>query len=310
MSRETLKERHSTHLYFLMVNNMDYLKLGANLDAIRKARGFTQDRLAKAINTNPSTVNHHLKTGRMSLESLVTYAEQLGCDTSVLLDGCTDMTQFTLEDDLSERYPWNLAAAIIGSTEQNDLYGVYVPGLLESLETLTEREQKVLMLRFRHGLTLEQTARQMGLVSRERIRQVEQKAMRKLRHPSRCKLWRLSSDSLIAKAWDMMAEASSIKLENINLSARLNALCEKYNEDPCRKPEKQKEPQKDVDIEDLELSVRSYNCLRRAGVKTISDMQGWTMNDLMKVRNLGRKSLDEIVTKLNERGIVVPLEEG
>jgi DNA-directed RNA polymerase subunit alpha len=56
-------------------------------------------------------------------------------------------------------------------------------------------------------------------------------------------------------------------------------------------------------IEDLDLSVRSYNCLKRAGINTISELTDRTEADMMKVRNLGRKSLDEIQEKLTDLGL-------
>ncbi|WP_275493869.1 DNA-directed RNA polymerase subunit alpha C-terminal domain-containing protein, partial [Oenococcus oeni] len=55
-------------------------------------------------------------------------------------------------------------------------------------------------------------------------------------------------------------------------------------------------------IEELELSVRSFNCLKRAGINTIEDLTDKTMHDMGEVRNLGRKSLEEIIQKLAERG--------
>ena len=55
-------------------------------------------------------------------------------------------------------------------------------------------------------------------------------------------------------------------------------------------------------IEDLDLSVRSYNCLKRAGINTVEDLIGTSDDDMMKVRNLGRKSLDEVVAKLASLG--------
>ncbi|EJN99729.1 DNA-directed RNA polymerase subunit alpha [Oenococcus oeni] len=55
-------------------------------------------------------------------------------------------------------------------------------------------------------------------------------------------------------------------------------------------------------IEDLELSVRSFNCLKRAGINTIEDLTDKTLHDMGEVRNLGRKSLEEIIQKLAERG--------
>ena len=63
-------------------------------------------------------------------------------------------------------------------------------------------------------------------------------------------------------------------------------------------------------IDELELSVRSYNCLKRAGINTVEDLCAKTMDDLMKVRNMGRKSLDEILNKLGKYGIVPVFQGG
>ena len=56
-------------------------------------------------------------------------------------------------------------------------------------------------------------------------------------------------------------------------------------------------------IEDLDLSVRSYNCLKRAGINTVEELCNRTSEDMMKVRNLGRKSLEEVLAKLKELGL-------
>jgi DNA-directed RNA polymerase subunit alpha len=53
-------------------------------------------------------------------------------------------------------------------------------------------------------------------------------------------------------------------------------------------------------IEDLDLSVRSYNCLKRANINTVEDLVSKSEEDMMKVRNLGRKSLEEVKKKLQE----------
>ena len=58
-----------------------------------------------------------------------------------------------------------------------------------------------------------------------------------------------------------------------------------------------------MSIEDLELSVRSSNCLRRAGINTVEELCNKTSDDMMKVRNLGKKSLDEVLLKLKEMGL-------
>ena len=59
----------------------------------------------------------------------------------------------------------------------------------------------------------------------------------------------------------------------------------------------------DRTIEELDLSVRSYNCLKRAGINTVQELINKTPEDMMKVRNLGRKSLDEVLAKLKELGL-------
>ncbi len=53
-----------------------------------------------------------------------------------------------------------------------------------------------------------------------------------------------------------------------------------------------------MNIDELELSVRSYNCLKRAGINTVEELCSRTSEDMMKVRNLGRKSLEEVLAKL------------
>ena len=58
-----------------------------------------------------------------------------------------------------------------------------------------------------------------------------------------------------------------------------------------------------MNIDELELSVRSYNCLKRAGINTVEELTNRTPDDMMKVRNLGRKSLEEVLGKLKELGL-------
>ena len=55
-------------------------------------------------------------------------------------------------------------------------------------------------------------------------------------------------------------------------------------------------------IDDLDLSVRSYNCLKRAGINTVQDLIQKSEDDMLKVRNLGKKSLDEVMKKIHELG--------
>ena len=69
------------------------------------------------------------------------------------------------------------------------------------------------------------------------------------------------------------------------------------------KEEDEKEKVLEMSIDELELSVRSYNCLKRAGINTVEELTNKTSEDMMKVRNLGRKSLEEVLAKLKELGL-------
>lgn len=75
------------------------------------------------------------------------------------------------------------------------------------------------------------------------------------------------------------------------------------------KEEDQKEKVLEMTIEELDLSVRSYNCLKRAGINTVQELTHKTEEDMMKVRNLGRKSLEEVQEKLGELGLGLRKEE-
>lgn len=76
------------------------------------------------------------------------------------------------------------------------------------------------------------------------------------------------------------------------------------------KEESKKEKVLEMTIEELDLSVRSYNCLKRAGINTVQDLTTRSEDDMMKVRNLGRKSLEEVIKKLENLGfLLAPAEE-
>ena len=71
----------------------------------------------------------------------------------------------------------------------------------------------------------------------------------------------------------------------------------------------EKEKVLEMNIDELELSVRSYNCLKRAGINTVEELCNRTSEDMMKVRNLGRKSLEEVLAKLKELGLELTQSE-
>ncbi len=75
------------------------------------------------------------------------------------------------------------------------------------------------------------------------------------------------------------------------------------------KSEAQRDKVLEMTIEELDLSVRSFNCLKRAGINTVEDLISRTEDDMMKVRNLGRKSLEEVINKLSAMGLALASEE-
>lgn len=97
------------------------------------------------------------------------------------------------------------------------------------------------------------------------------------------------------------AISSSAKILNDHLKLFIG-LTEKISDEVTmvEKEEEQKDKVLEMTIEELDLSVRSYNCLKRAGINTVEELIQRTEEDMMKVRNLGKKSLEEVVTKLAE----------
>ena len=75
------------------------------------------------------------------------------------------------------------------------------------------------------------------------------------------------------------------------------------------RPEVKKEKVLEMTIEELDLSVRSFNCLKRAGIDTVEDLINRTEEDMIKVRNLGRKSLEEVIQKLTSLGLALKKDE-
>ena len=70
-----------------------------------------------------------------------------------------------------------------------------------------------------------------------------------------------------------------------------------------------KEKVLEMTIEELDLSVRSFNCLKRAGIDTVEDLVNKTQDDMIKVRNLGKKSLEEVIQKLESLGLGLKADE-
>lgn len=96
--------------------------------------------------------------------------------------------------------------------------------------------------------------------------------------------------------------AAKVLSEHLSLFIDLSEIADK-TEIMVEKEESEKEKVLEMNIDELELSVRSFNCLKRAGINTVEELTNKTSEDMMKVRNLGRKSLEEVLAKLKELGL-------
>ncbi|MFI3210130.1 MAG: DNA-directed RNA polymerase subunit alpha [Peptostreptococcaceae bacterium] len=96
--------------------------------------------------------------------------------------------------------------------------------------------------------------------------------------------------------------ASKVLVEHLSLFIDLTEHVNNI-EVMVEKEEDQKEKVLEMSIDELDLSVRSYNCLKRAGINTVEELANKSEDDMMKVRNLGKKSLEEVIQKLEELGL-------
>ena len=105
----------------------------------------------------------------------------------------------------------------------------------------------------------------------------------------------LAPDEAVSLAAKVLSEHLNLFIDLSENGSNAVVMVEKENDE--------KEKVLEMSIDELELSVRSYNCLKRAGINTVEELTNKTPDDMMKVRNLGRKSLEEVLAKLKELGL-------
>ena len=229
-------------------------------------------------------------------------------------DACEDVVkrltgQYGTDISGNYEYPRNLMFAI--GFDPVEMMKYPTDGIDYVLSTLTEREQKVIQLRFVDGLSLKDTGKAFN-VTQERIRQVEAKALRKLRHPSRVNIIKEGLTAVKAKeeakgrlvraTEELNVEIEKVRketklLQEIMATGRPTAEAEAVIREHCKNW--------NVGIENMDLSVRAYNCLKRAGFNKVCDLAGMTREKFTKIRNFGRKSMEEVIEKLKLWGIEV-----
>ena len=199
-------------------------------------------------------------------------------------------------------------------------------GLQKALEELTEREKYVIERIY--GLNEGKTPTTFKNVGSEigatgtRTSQIMAKALRKLRNPSRVRkngiTFKLEGDEYLTDKEKQQIEEIKkiIQLQNGDLHENLGKLKEIQEQLRTRTmkktiTEKKKEENKEegLYVEDLGLSIRPYNCLKRAGIKYLGDLANITEEQFMKTRNLGKSSFEEIVAKMQEFGISFKTKE-
>lgn len=105
----------------------------------------------------------------------------------------------------------------------------------------------------------------------------------------------LAPDDAVSLAAKVLSEHLNLFIDLSENARTVDVMVEK-EEDPIDRV-------LEMNIDELELSVRSYNCLKRAGINTVEELINRSSEDMMKVRNLGRKSLEEVLNKLKELGL-------
>lgn len=208
-----------------------------------------------------------------------------------------------LEITMSEEEITNIPLSLIDDVEK----------LIMNSDVIKPRELDCFLKHFRDGITLEEIGKQLE-VSRERVRQLCWLACKKLKHLI------LNYDKMVERERKLQQEKEQMeKLEEhrreiIEIFRQSGV----YNEDMviefgtvevCPSESSYLKQTLNTTIEEMDLSVRSFNCLRRAGIQTLEDLTKHTENEMYKVRNLGKKSLREIKEKLLGFGLSFKDEE-
>ena len=194
------------------------------------------------------------------------------------------MSKAQLGESAEFKYPQNLIYDVLGKTSDAPDIDASVEYILSARLTergaarLTEREASILKMRYKDLMTYNEISKKYNLTE-NRIVQIIAKVQRKLRHPKNSKYLTLGVVGIIAEY--------KIKLKAEGTKKSDKVLATEYP------------------IQELDLSIRSTQCLLRAGLETAGDILNLERDELMKVRNIGKKSYDEIVDRLEALGFDV-----
>ena len=184
-------------------------------------------------------------------------------------------------------YNLKIGQLIVNDKDEDGRYvsNIYIPGVHEVLRELSDRENHILWLRYSQNKTLEEVAKELN-VTRERIRQIESKCIRRLRQPK-----------YITKVL-AISESKHKEILNAKIATVEKEIRDFYGEEMTKRNGLLPQRFCETPLEELDLSTRPYNCLRRAGISTIEQLQQMPEEKLLRLRNLGIKSLYEIQSRL------------
>ncbi len=111
------------------------------------------------------------------------------------------------------------------------------------------------------------------------------------------------------RANEAVSMSAKVLMEHLEIFLDLTEGASEADSIMAEKNNNEKEKVLDLTIDELDLSVRSFNCLKRAGINTVEDLINKSEEDMMKVRNLGRKSLEEVIAKLNSFGFTLKKDD-
>lgn len=251
-----------------------------------------------------------------TLEEARTFKQYyIDCVAKARLQKKQSMKEFNKNNDHLE-YPETLLVQLDITPESfGNYYNEIIPNFETNLEkaiensNLTDREIYCLKAYYKEVRNLESVGKSLN-ITRERVNQIIRKAIMKLKHSSKelliqgkdkFELISLNEKEEIIKefkekiSYDLIIEWIS----NHEITEELLDICHSIINTYHNRPKEQEE----ITIEDLDLSVRSYNCLKRWNIHTLKDLTSRTRDDMMKVRNFGRKSLKEVESKLKEIGL-------
>ena len=223
----------------------------------------------------------------------------------------------------TNKYPINFIKVIYGDSK--DIYIVDDKSLKEIEQnveylldnTMLPDEASIIRMRFRGHMSLEEVGKILGK-TREWIRQKELKALRKMRHPSRTKAiftpFKVSQEitektEVLNQKNKELSELIGKCLNHIDiLSNALKGVGAQVTV-ALDNPDAELAVLLARKIEDIDFSVRASNCMRRAGIETLKDLTEKTENEMINIRNLGRKGFDEIKEKMLSFGLTFMSEE-